>query len=218
VPLDAGGEVLGWVAVVVQDRPERLVDEPQLAERLRGMAGLAATAMRNARLVDQIRYQAEHDPLTGLANQRLLSLHANAAIERARRDVSRVGLLFLDLDDFKDVNDSQGHAEGDRLLQLVGERLRLALREGDTVARFGGDEFVVLLPSLTDDGSAVAAKITLALTDRFVVGGHDVRVTTSIGRAVFPEDGDDFGELLKQADIRMYQAKLARRHTTRAAT
>ncbi|MCU1375000.1 MAG: hypothetical protein JWO68_2286 [Actinomycetia bacterium] len=211
VPLLAGGEVLGWVAVVVLDRPERLLEEPQLGDRLRGLAGQGATAMRNARLLDQIRYQAEHDPLTGLANQRLLSLHATEAIDRAKRDVSRVGLLFLDLDDFKDVNDNHGHAEGDQLLQLVGERLRLTLREGDTVARFGGDEFVVLLPSLTDDGSAVAAKIILALTDRFVVAGHDVRVTASIGRAVFPDDGDDFGELLKQADIRMYQAKLARR-------
>jgi diguanylate cyclase (GGDEF)-like protein len=216
VPLHAGGEVLGWIAVVVQDRPERLLDEPHLGDRLRGLAGQAATAMRNARLLDQIRYQAEHDPLTGLANQRLLHVHAGTAIARARRDASRVGLLFLDLDDFKDVNDTLGHAEGDRLLQLVTDRLRATLREGDTVARFGGDEFVVLLPSLTDDGGTVAAKIKLALADRFVLGGTDVRVSASIGAAVFPDDGDDFGELLKQADIRMYRAKVARRSRVRA--
>jgi diguanylate cyclase (GGDEF)-like protein len=167
--------------------------------------------MRNARLLDQMRYQAEHDPLTGLANQRLLNVHAAQAIARARRDNTRVGLLFLDLDDFKDVNDTLGHAEGDRLLQLVTERLRSTLREGDTVARFGGDEFVVLLPSLTDDGGTVASKIALSLADRFVIGQHDVRISTSIGAAVFPEDGDDFGELLKQADIRMYRSKVARR-------
>jgi diguanylate cyclase (GGDEF)-like protein len=211
VPLHAGGEVLGWIAVIVQDRPARLVDEPQLGDRLRGLAGQAATAMRNARLLDQMRFQAEHDPLTGLANQRLLHVHATQAIARARRDGTRVGLLFLDLDDFKDVNDTLGHAEGDRLLQLVTDRLRATLRDGDTVARFGGDEFVVLLPSLTDDGSTVASKITLALADRFLIGGHDVRVSTSIGAAVFPDDGNDFGELLKQADIRMYRSKVARR-------
>ncbi|MCU1487441.1 MAG: diguanylate cyclase with sensor [Actinomycetia bacterium] len=211
VPLHAGGEVLGWIAVIVQDRPERLLEEPHLADRLRGLAGQAATAMRNARLLDQIRYQAEHDPLTGLANQRLLHVHAGQAIARARRDGTRVGLLFLDLDDFKDVNDTLGHAEGDRLLQLVTDRLRTTLREGDTVARFGGDEFVVLLPSLTDDGGTVGSKITLALADRFLLGGTDVRVSTSIGTAVFPDDGNDFGELLKQADIRMYRAKVARR-------
>ena len=218
VPLHAGGEVLGWIAVIVQDRAERLLDEPHLADRLRGLAGQAATAMRNARLLDQIRYQAEHDPLTGLANQRLLHVHAGQAIARARRDGTRVGLLFLDLDDFKDVNDTLGHAEGDRLLQLVTDRLRTTLREGDTVARFGGDEFVVLLPSLTDDGGTVAAKIALSLADRFVIGGQDVRVSTSIGTAVFPEDGDDFGELLKQADIRMYRAKIARRAGQAART
>jgi diguanylate cyclase (GGDEF)-like protein len=218
VPLHAGGEVLGWIAVIVQQDPARLLDEPHLGERLRGLAGQAATAMRNARLLDRMRYQAEHDPLTGLANQRLLQLHAVQAIARARRDRSRVGLLFLDLDDFKDVNDTLGHAEGDRLLRQVTERLRATLREGDVVARFGGDEFVVLLPSLTDDGSVVASKIALALADRFVIAGHDVRVSSSIGTAVFPDDGDDFGELLKQADIRMYRAKATRRRTIRSAS
>ena len=213
VPLHAGGEVLGWVAVVVRDRPERLAGEGHLGERLRGLAGQAATAMRNARLVDQIRFQAEHDPLTGLANQRLLAIHADQAIVRAQRDGARVGLLFLDLDDFKDVNDTLGHAEGDRLLQLVTERLQGALRESDTVARFGGDEFVVLLPAVTDDGAAVAAKIELALKERFVVAERPVHVTASVGRAVYPDDGADFGELLKQADIRMYQAKIQRRQS-----
>lgn len=218
VPLHAGGEVLGWVAVRVRQRPERLAGEGHLGERLRGLAGQAATAMRNARLIDQIRFQAEHDPLTGLANQRLLAIHADQAIARAHREGARVGLLFLDLDDFKDVNDTLGHAEGDRLLQLVTDRLRGTLRESDTVARFGGDEFVVLLPAVTDDGAAVAAKIQLALKERFVIAGRHVQVTASIGRAVYPDDGADFGELLKRADIRMYEAKTARRQSSRSST
>lgn len=210
VALRAGGEVLGWVAVVVRDRPERLLEARLLDERLRGLAGQAATAMRNARLVDQIRFQAEHDPLTGLANQRLLADHAEQAIARARRDGARVGLLFLDLDDFKEVNDTLGHAEGDRLLQLVTERLQRTLREIDTVARFGGDEFVVLLPAVTDDGRTVADKIDLVLQERFLLGDRALQISVSIGTAMYPDDGKDFGELLRQADIRMYEAKSAR--------
>jgi diguanylate cyclase (GGDEF)-like protein len=217
VPLRSGGAILGWVLAYVTRGPERLLDAPGLDDRLTGLATVAATAMRNAQLVEQIRFHAEHDPLTGVSNARLLEAHFRAALLRARRESARVGVLFIDLDGFKSVNDTYGHAEGDGVLIAVTERLRGLLRESDTIARVGGDEFVVLLPQVTDEGTAVVAKIADALEAPFPILGGSVTIEASIGAAIYPDDGDDVSELLHRADVRMYQDKLARQRN-RSAT
>ena len=120
---------------------------------------------------------------------------------------------MLDLDNFKDVNDTLGHAMGDLFLRAIAERLSAELREGDTVARFGGDEFILILPDLKviEDAIQVAQKIVDSFCKPFLVDTHQLVVTTSIGIAVYPNDGTDEGILLKNADIAMYQAKQAGR-------
>jgi diguanylate cyclase (GGDEF)-like protein len=135
------------------------------------------------------------------------------ALAQAQRNQKKVGIAMLDLDNFKDVNDTLGHAMGDLFLKAMAERLSAGLREGDTVARLGGDEFVLILPDLEtiEDAIQVARKIVDSFCKPFFVDTHQLVVTTSIGIAVYPNDGTDEGILLKNADIAMYQAKQAGR-------
>jgi diguanylate cyclase (GGDEF)-like protein len=163
----------------------------------------------------KLEHRAHHDELTGLANRTLFADRAAVAIAHARRTDAHGAVLFLDLDRFKNVNDSLGHAVGNQLLQAVAKRIRAATRAEDTVARLGGDEFVVLLPALEDPAAAatVAATIVDAFTDPFTVSGHRVFASPSIGIAVFPADGDDAEALLKNADTAMYRAKDRGRRT-----
>lgn len=163
-------------------------------------------AMRAARQAMQL---ALYDSLTGLPNRKLMAELAARAIERARRDDAHLALLFVDLDEFKPVNDTHGHAVGDILLKEAADRLRQSVRRSDTVARLGGDEFVVLLPHLRDRNSAavIAEKIRARLVEPFSVAGHTLRISASIGIAHYREDGDNADALLKQADMAMYQAK-----------
>ncbi|HYW08388.1 MAG TPA: EAL domain-containing protein, partial [Longimicrobium sp.] len=158
---------------------------------------------------ERAEHLAYHDALTGLPNRRLLLDRLGVMLARAGRDGEYVGVLFLDLDRFKVINDSLGHSAGDRLLQEAGSRIRAAVREGDTVARIGGDEFVLLLPGLTApaDVQRVAFKVTDAVRAPFVLDGDELFVTTSTGAAVAPDDGGDAETLLKHADIAMYRAK-----------
>lgn len=162
---------------------------------------------------DAIREMAYHDSLTGLPNRKLFSDRLNIALVQAQRNQNKVGIAMLDLDNFKDVNDSLGHDIGDLFLKAMAERLSAELREGDTVARFGGDEFMLILPDLkaTEDAIQVAQKIVDCFCKPFLVDAHQLVVTTSIGIAVYPQDGTDEGILLKNADIAMYQAKQAGR-------
>jgi diguanylate cyclase (GGDEF)-like protein/PAS domain S-box-containing protein len=162
-----------------------------------------------------IEHLANHDALTGLPNRTLLRDRVQQAIVHARRLRSHVGLLFVDLDQFKLVNDSWGHLMGDALLLEVGKRLQRTIREGDTVARLGGDEFVVLLSDLTtpDDTAVVARKIADALAEPLDLEGRSVSVTASIGVSLYPGDGDDMETLLQCADAAMYRAKEAGRNT-----
>lgn len=158
---------------------------------------------------ERVEYLAYHDGLTGLPNRRLLSKIQHQAIAQARRYNHTASLLFLDLDGFKQVNDTLGHEAGDRLLQEVAQRLRNCLRKSDTVARLGGDEFVVLLPE-TDGQSyiaAVAQKILAAIATPYTELGLDFQVTASIGISVFPMDGLDEQTLARHADVAMYRAK-----------
>ena len=157
----------------------------------------------------RVRYLALHDALTGLPNRSLLMDRLNQAIAQARRDHSQVGLLLLDLDHFKNINDSLGHFIGDGLLEEVAKRLRSVLREADTPARLGGDEFVVAACGLTDpaDAEVLAKRILEALEPAFTIGGHKLHVGCSIGISLYPADGDNSAALLQAADTAMYQAK-----------
>ena len=165
-------------------------------------------AMRSARRAEHLAY---HDALTGLPNRRLLRDHLSLALAQARRAGERVAVVFLDLDRFKVINDSLGHGAGDRLLEAVGDRIRQAVRAGDTLARIGGDEFTLLLPAVghPDDAAAVARKVVESIRAPFVVDGHELFVTASAGVSVAPDDGGDADTLLKHADVAMYRAKEA---------
>ena len=157
----------------------------------------------------RMSHLAQHDSLTDLPNRLLLNDRLTRAIASARRNGNRLAVLFVDLDRFKDINDSLGHAIGDKLLQSVAERLVARVRNSDTVSRPGGDEFVVLLSELEhpEDAAVCAKKMLTALTAPHRIAQHDVHVTVSIGVSTYPEDGQDAETLVKSADTAMYQAK-----------
>jgi diguanylate cyclase (GGDEF)-like protein/PAS domain S-box-containing protein len=162
---------------------------------------------------EQLAYLAYHDALTGLPNRILVEQEIDLALARARRAGGAAALMFVDLDDFKEVNDRLGHAAGDRLLASVSARLRGVLRDSDVLARQGGDEFLVLLGDLSDDPTAaaesVAGKLLSALLEPFVVAGTEVRTGASIGVSLYPDDAADTEALLRHADVAMYRAKAA---------
>jgi diguanylate cyclase (GGDEF)-like protein/PAS domain S-box-containing protein len=160
---------------------------------------------------------ATHDALTGLPNRTLLSDRFTVALALSRRTRNRLAVMMLDLDRFKAVNDSMGHDVGDELLKAVGQRLKVTMRESDTVARIGGDEFVVLLPQIpnADEAAKSAQRILDAFREPFIFDGHRARITSSIGIAVYPEGGKDIESLLKSADTAMYWAKEQGRDTYR---
>lgn len=157
----------------------------------------------------RIAYMAEHDMLTDLPNRTLVTDRLRQALSAARRNRHRVALLYIDLDRFKPVNDAYGHAVGDQLLREAAVRMRMCVRESDTVGRFGGDEFVVLLPHIDSihDAELVAEKIRVALAESFQIEGLRLDVSSSIGIAVYPEHGADDVSLLLHADGAMYAAK-----------
>jgi diguanylate cyclase (GGDEF)-like protein len=156
---------------------------------------------------------AYHDSLTGLPNRKLFSDRLGIALIQAQRNQKKVGIAMLDLDNFKDVNDTLGHDAGDIVLKAAAMRLSAELRKVDTVARFGGDEFVLILPDLKviEDAIPVAQKIVDSFRKSFLIDTNQLIVTMSIGIAVYPNDGTDEAMLLKNADIAMYQAKQAGR-------
>jgi diguanylate cyclase (GGDEF)-like protein/PAS domain S-box-containing protein len=168
----------------------------------RGVGAALETSRQMARL-------AQHDALTGLPNRMLLTDRLCEAIALARRRRKSVGVIFVDVDIFKVINDLHGHDVGDLVLCAVGARLRGALRQSDTVARFGGDEFVVILSELerSEHALVVAAKLQRALAPGHRVGELQITVSASLGIAVFPDHGDDVGLLISRADIAMYRAK-----------
>ena len=157
----------------------------------------------------EMTYLAHHDFLTDLPNRMLLKDRLSQAISSARRNGNRVGVLFLDLDQFKHINDSLGHAVGDHVLQSVAKRLTACVRRSDTVSRQGGDEFVVLLPELdhVEDASMSAKKVLNALSEPLRIAEHDLHVSASIGVSIYPDDGQDAETLIQHADTAMYQAK-----------
>ncbi len=185
--------------------------EPGQADVLEGTI-MDITARKLAQ--EQLEYQAYHDILTGLPNRLLFTDRIGVALAHARRKDRLAAVMFLDLDEFKTINDTLGHSVGDRLLQGVSSRLSTCVRAEDTVARMGGDEFTILLPDLADREGAikVAEKILEAVRYPLSVDGMELYITTSVGIAMFPEDGADAEELLKSADSAMYGAKDAGRN------
>jgi diguanylate cyclase (GGDEF)-like protein len=163
--------------------------------------------------------QALHDALTGLPNRRLLMDRLSLAIVHARRNTSSMAVLFLDLDGFKQINDTLGHDAGDALLSMVADRLVAAVREEDTVARMGGDEFVIGLWELShaDDVATLVSKVILAVSQPYRIQGHDVRITASVGVGIYPLHGEAVETLMKSADMALYEAKRAGKNNYRIA-
>jgi diguanylate cyclase (GGDEF)-like protein/PAS domain S-box-containing protein len=175
--------------------------------------GIVRDISERRRGEEQLAYLAYHDALTGLPNRILVEQEVDLALARARRARGAAALMFVDLDDFKEVNDRLGHAAGDRLLASVSARLRSVLRDSDVLARQGGDEFLVLLGDLSDDPTAAAesvgSKLLGALQEPFVIAGTEVRTGASIGISLYPDDAADTEALLRHADVAMYRAKAA---------
>ena len=192
----------------VQGTLERRV-KARTKELARANAGLEAE-IAERRLADQrVVHMAHHDALTGLPNRTLLADRVGQAIARAHRSGGKLAVLFLDLDRFKNVNDSFGHAVGDMLLTGVSARLTSSRREEDTVARLGGDEFIVSIPDVADaaEAEAVAARILSDLAKPFTINGHQLHADVSIGIALYPRDGETAETLMRNADTAMYHAK-----------
>lgn len=166
---------------------------------------------------ERLSYQANHDPLTRLPNRTLFQERLSRALTRANRNQSMVALLFIDLDFFKQVNDTLGHLAGDILLQQVADRLASCVRQGDTVARLAGDEFTVILEDISEprDGAVVAHKILGLLAEPFDLQGNEARISSSIGVALYPTDAGEAQALIKLADAAMYRAKHQGRNACR---
>jgi diguanylate cyclase (GGDEF)-like protein len=158
---------------------------------------------------EKLDHMAHHDPLTALPNRLLFHDRLQHALKRAGRDGEQLAVVFIDLDRFKNVNDTLGHHIGDELLKQVAAQLASRLREGDTLARLGGDEFIVLLEGMDGQygASQVADKLMMVFEQAFVVAGHELFVTCSIGISMFPADASDLNMLIRNADVAMYQAK-----------
>jgi diguanylate cyclase (GGDEF)-like protein len=179
---------------------------------------LTATKLAEAQLQrreEQMIHLIHHDSLTGLPNRTLLLDRLNRAIKLASRNAKSLGVLFLDLDGFKQVNDSLGHAIGDKLLKSVALRLESCSRASDTVSRHSGDEFVVLLNELhtPDDAAFAAERILQTLSDVHSISHRDLEITASIGITLYPDHGLDAKALIKNADTAMYRAKKVGRNT-----
>jgi diguanylate cyclase (GGDEF)-like protein len=173
-------------------------------------------AREHAKLLESM---ALEDPLTGLANRRLLPERVWMAIAHARRNRSAMAVVYLDLDGFKEVNDTLGHAAGDVLLKNVAERLLGAVREEDTVARLGGDEFMIALWHVNgaEDTGMVAAKLIEMVAEPYDIDGHNVTITISAGASIYPDHGEDADALMKSADVALYEAKRSGKNTYRIA-
>jgi len=207
VPLNSQKGTIG--ALIVKSIPggERYTEQDK--ELLQYVCAQVATAIERKQLHARLQYMAQYDQLTQLPNRELLRDRLKASLQVAREDRGRMALLYIDLDRFKHVNDTYGHAVGDMLLQAVANRLKGCVRETDTVARIGGDEFVVLLHSIraADDTDIVVEKIRQVLVQPLRLDGHSVNIQPSIGVARYPDHGTEEKQLFRHADEAMYCAK-----------
>jgi len=200
----------------------RTVEQLRKANERLVVATVGAQTMTEAaeQAAAQISYMAEHDFLTGLPNRSLLTDRLAQSIALAKRRGKRVALMYLDLDHFKHVNDSLGHAVGDQLLQSAAKRLQACIRNSDTVSRQGGDEFVVLLTEVeaVRDAALAAEKLIAAMAAPHLIGVHRLHVTLSIGISLYPDDGKNVETVLRNADTAMYHAKRSGRNNYQAFT
>ncbi len=208
VPIVARNGFRGALSVSVSTQPERLLPSKELLEQLTGVAALAASAIENGRLVDKLHYRACHDGLTGLLNRVGFRQRMDAAIARAEGRAETVGLLFVDLNDFKAVNDRHSHEAGDELLRQVARRLDSTARSGDAVARLGGDEFAIVLTDASQEQLEAATRRVLEVFgEPFRLQEVTVALGASVGGGVWPEHGRSVSELAKYADAAMYRDK-----------
>ena len=210
------GSWRGETKLLGRDGQEIPVMQAFVANRIRNphrevtvLAGVAWDLRQQKAAEQRLRSQATRDALTDCANRALLMEHLTQATHRAERQRGMFGVVFLDLDDFKQINDTYGHEQANAVLRQLGERLRSQVRGEDTVARYGGDEFALLISDLggSHDVERVTRKIIEIFTEPFVVGGTRVHATASVGVAIYPLDGEDPEALLRAADAKMYRAK-----------
>ncbi|MBT5869828.1 MAG: diguanylate cyclase [Nitrospinaceae bacterium] len=193
--------------VVMDDKP--MLDEKRTLSILKIFAARAGAELERKRTESVMRDMAYHDALTGLPNRILLNDRLERALLQAQRNNSLVGLLYIDFDRFKQINDTLGHGVGDELLKSVGNRLKECLRQQDTVARLGGDEFILLLPEISneEDAGKLANKLLDKIRPSFQIGQHEIIITLSIGIALYPQDAGDAKSLIKCSDEALYLAK-----------
>jgi diguanylate cyclase (GGDEF)-like protein/PAS domain S-box-containing protein len=220
-PIRSGeNALLGMITCAFNDKQNPGKNDHELLEMAQR---LGAVCMEHRQMAAQIAFQAQHDTLTQLPNRALLNERLEQAIARATRREEGIALLFIDLDGFKQVNDTLGHAVGDELLRNITDRLGRAIRSGDTLARIGGDEFALLLPDLkissdaasdaASDATRIAEGMLNLFQTPFKLENHEVYVTASIGIANFPDDGTDAATLLQHSDTAMYRAKRSGKNT-----
>ncbi|QKQ25950.1 GGDEF domain-containing protein [Candidatus Reidiella endopervernicosa] len=217
--LSSQHEVLGVMALYLEHGHPHRIEEERFLQRIATVVSMGISRRLSEEVIE---YQAYHDSLTSLPNRRLLADRLNLELSRTGRENIYGALLFVDLDNFKHLNDSLGHSVGDALLKQVAERMRGVIREGGTVSRLGGDEFVVLLISLSNEENEVASqamqigvKIQAEISRPYLLHDHEFHLTPSIGIAAFSGSDDSSDDLLKHADTAMYQAKAAGRNTLR---
>tara|TARA_R110001599_G_scaffold42551_8_gene128104 strand:+ start:14759 stop:16147 length:1389 start_codon:yes stop_codon:yes gene_type:complete len=207
VPLATTAGIHG--ALIIQNRLSAPAFTEKDQQLLHYISTQIATAIQRARMHERLEFLSRYDQLTKLPNRMLLSDRINMALARARREKGKAAVLYLDLDKFKLVNDTHGHAIGDQLLQVAADRITRCLRESDTVSRIGGDEFVILLETLDqpEQAHAIAEKIREALNAPLFFDELELIIIPSIGIALYPDDGDEEKRLVDLADSAMYQAK-----------
>jgi diguanylate cyclase (GGDEF)-like protein len=209
VPIVARDSFLGVLTVSVANHPQRLRSDGELLERLTGVAALAATAIQNGQLVDKLSHKASHDGLTGLLNRVGFRQRIDQLIGSVDPGRGHVGLLFVDLDDFKRVNDAYGHGAGDEVIRKAAGRLEAVSRASDQVARLGGDEFAVILGDVHEDEQVRAAehRVRAAFVEPFMLGDVAISIGASVGGGVWPEHGRTVRDLVRHADAAMYVDK-----------
>jgi diguanylate cyclase (GGDEF)-like protein/PAS domain S-box-containing protein len=209
-PLKSANNLIGALVVFSSTEDARFTEQDR--ELLQFIAIQVAAAVERKKMYSQLEHMARHDQLTNLPNRALFLDRLQTALARAHRGHSKLAILYLDLDKFKQVNDTYGHITGDHLLQEVARRLTDCIRESDTVGRLGGDEFIVLLDDIAqrEDTDRLKTKIITTLSEPYTFAQTILHITPSIGVAVYPENGTDSNALIRYADDAMYQVKRIR--------